>query len=169
MQSFDLIAHLLRQRGWSRANFGPETVRGPKGPLAHLKKEIEELEEAPDGLEEWIDIAKLAFDGAMRAGYTPQQICQGLGAKQEENELRPWPNWRDLPPDTAVEHIRTEESQPERSCHTCAFSSWPEADSLPLCRHPKVLAQHQFSLRANVAVRDFCTEKRILWESQTVE
>ena len=102
--AFDLVAHLERQRAFSLQTFGP----GPRvsGLLDHLLKEMAEVEARPDDVFEWIDIVLLAFDGAWRAGYTPEQIAEALEAKQLRNETRHWPDWRTADPDKAVEHVK---------------------------------------------------------------
>lgn len=103
----NLIDHLRRQFKFSAATFGPPpqgaTVHGV---LDHIRKEIAEIEASPNDLEEWIDVAMLAFDGAYRSGHTPEQIAAALEAKQTKNEGRAWPDWRTHDPDKGVEHIR---------------------------------------------------------------
>ncbi len=97
-------AHLDHQREWSRHTFGP----GPRtaGVLDHIGKEIEEVRAAPHDLGEWVDVLILAFDGALRAGWEPQQIIDAIKAKQATNEARTWPDWRTAPTDRAIEHDR---------------------------------------------------------------
>lgn len=100
-----MIAHLHRQRNWSIRTFGPGARTA--GVIDHIRKELKEIEESPKDLSEWIDVAILAFDGAWRAGYTPEQIAAELVAKQAKNEGRTWPDWRTMPEDQAIEHDRT--------------------------------------------------------------
>lgn len=100
----DLIKHLHRQRDWSQRTFGPGDRT--EGVLDHIRKELEEIEAEPGDLSEWIDVAILAFDGAWRSGYSPEQIVEALVAKQEKNESREWPDWRTAEPGKAIEHIR---------------------------------------------------------------
>lgn len=59
-------SHLAGQRRWSEATFGP----GPRtlGITAHIRKELQEIEDDPTDLTEWIDVAILALDGAWRTG-----------------------------------------------------------------------------------------------------
>lgn len=102
-QTFDLITHLHRQKKWSQETFGPGARLA--GVLDHIQKEIEEVRSKPTDLEEWIDLVLLSFDGAWRAGYSPEEITLALNAKQTKNESRNWPDWRDAPPDKAIEHI----------------------------------------------------------------
>lgn len=107
-ESFDMRAHLQRQRDWSGKTFGP----GPrtKGVIDHIRKELCEIEADPSDISEWIDVTILALDGAWRAGHTPDQIIAALVAKQVKNEARNWPNWRTSDPNKAIEHVRTDRS-----------------------------------------------------------
>lgn len=104
-------AHLQRQREWSERTFGPG--KRTKGVQDHITKEFVEIldDEAagkPSG-PEWIDVVILALDGAWRAGLTPEEILQGIHAKQDRNEARVWPDWRGRSEDEAIEHDRTRE------------------------------------------------------------
>jgi len=103
--TFDLVAHLHRQREFSERTFGP----GPrtKGVLDHIRKELGEVEKDPADLEEWVDVVLLALDGAWRAGHEPEDIAAGIKAKQAKNEARKWPDWRTADRDKAIEHDRT--------------------------------------------------------------
>ena len=98
--------HIMRQRDWSTRTFGPPTVRGPLGPLDHIRKELDEIEADPHDVGEWVDVIILAFDGAWRAGHEPIDILRAVHAKQARNELRTWPDWRGTDPDKAIEHVR---------------------------------------------------------------
>lgn len=100
----DLVAHLHRQRAFSLTTFGP----GPRtaGVVAHIRKELVEIEADPADLMEWIDVAMLALDGAWRAGHEPAAIALALATKLTRNELRTWPDWRTATPDTPIEHVR---------------------------------------------------------------
>lgn len=104
--SLDLIdkTYLELLRDWSYRTFGP----GPRthGILKHIKKEILEIEETPYELEEWVDIAMLALDGALRSGHPPAEIIKALHDKLLENKQRVWPNWREGDQNTPIEHIR---------------------------------------------------------------
>lgn len=110
-------AHIAHQREWSTATFGPRDLRGPLGPLAHIRKELDEVAADPTDLEEWVDVLILAFDGAWRAGHEPQQIIDGIKAKQAKNEARDWPDWRGVPADQAIEHVRSTEPDADERCH----------------------------------------------------
>src|SRR5690349_12235730 len=93
-------AHLANQRAWSERTFGPGTRL--LGVLDHIRKELCEIEAAPDDVEEWVDVIILAFDGAWRAGWEPQQIIDAIKAKQAKNEARTWPDWRTMSADQAI-------------------------------------------------------------------
>lgn len=107
----ELADHLQRQRDWSFDTFGPPPDGKPgdrniAGTLDHLKKELTEVEQNPVDVEEWIDIVILAFDGALRMGWTPGEIAAALALKQHKNEMRQWPDWRTAAPGKAIEHVR---------------------------------------------------------------
>lgn len=110
--SFDLIRHLHRARHFSFKTFGPPNKPRPAGQspasgvIDHLSKELVEVAAAPHDLEEWADVMILAMDGALRMGYTPEQIAGALSIKQRKNELRQWPDWRKATPGKAIEHVR---------------------------------------------------------------
>ena len=80
MQQFDLIAHLYRQRAFSRATFGPGARTA--GVLDHICKELKEIEAKPDDLSEWVDLILLALDGAWRraesCGFSIEVVVAAL-------------------------------------------------------------------------------------------
>lgn len=92
---------LHRQVAFSSRTFGP----GPRalGIVDHIRKELREIEAAPGDLEEWIDVALLALDGAWRSGASPEAVCRALVAKLAKNEQRAWP--APGAQDQAIEHI----------------------------------------------------------------
>jgi len=101
---FDLPAFIRRQRAWGEETFGPgeRTI----GITKHIAKELDEIRADPSDLEEWVDVIQLALCGAWRMGYSPEQICAAILAKQDKNEARDWPDWRTVPHDSPVEHIK---------------------------------------------------------------
>lgn len=99
-------AHLAHQREWSEDTFGPG--KRTLGVIDHIRKELDEIAAEPDDIEEWVDVIILAFDGAWRAGWEPQQIIDAIKAKQAKNERRSWPDWRTASADEAIEHVRGE-------------------------------------------------------------
>jgi Protein of unknown function (DUF550) len=102
-----MIELLRRQWKFSVRTFGP--YNNVAGIIDHIKKELVEVEADPSDLEEWIDIAILAFDGALRQGFTPQQVVRGYEAKLAKNKQRTWPDWRTADLGKAIEHVRDED------------------------------------------------------------
>jgi hypothetical protein len=100
---FDLVAHLDRQHTFSERTFGPG--ERTEGVLKHICEEILEVASNPHDVTEWIDIVILAFDGALRMGFSPWQIANALAAKQAKNEARKWPDWRTAEPGKPIGHI----------------------------------------------------------------
>lgn len=106
---------LDEQREFSWETFGsPEEHRESgrtgspvAGVIDHIRKELVEIEEGSDE-NEWIDVIILAFDGALRDGWTPEQIITGYHSKMAINKARKWPDWRTAEPGKAIEHIRDE-------------------------------------------------------------
>lgn len=97
-----LVEYIRRHEQWSLKTFG-HGVR-TKGITSHIRKELLEIEAAPHDVEEWIDVVILALDGAWRAGYGPEQICNALEAKQAKNFLRTYP--MPVSDDHPSEHVR---------------------------------------------------------------
>lgn len=89
----DLVEHLKRQAEWSARTFGPGRLLGV---VDHIRKELREIEQEPTDLKGWIDVAILALDGAWQA----------------KNEAREWPDWRTLPNDVAIEHVKERPAPP---------------------------------------------------------
>lgn len=107
---FDLKTHLRRQIAFSLKTFGPG--RRTQGVCDHIRKELNEIERAPNDVNEWVDVILLAFDGAWRSGATEDQIIAALAAKQAINEQRDWPDWRTADLNKAIEHTRTTDGSP---------------------------------------------------------
>lgn len=121
----DAVTYLTRQSVFSRATFGPGART--KGLTEHIKEELKEIEEAETldlKVEEWADVAILAFDGLMRAvreefldnyngrlshDMVAETAWARIRYKQQVNELRDWPDWRGSKEDEAINHIRGEE------------------------------------------------------------
>lgn len=104
MSYFNMIAIMQRQKEFSKKTFGPH--QRTAGIIDHIKKELIEIEQDPKDLNEWIDVALLAIDGAWRAGYSPAEIAAAYIAKIAKNEQRSWPDWRTVPENLAIEHIK---------------------------------------------------------------
>ena len=84
-------AALTEQHAWSLATFGPGRLT--RSITNHIRRELDEVEEAPGDVTEWVDITILAFEGALRAGHTPAQVIAAWHAKQSLNRSRTWPGW----------------------------------------------------------------------------
>lgn len=100
----DLTTILARQRAFSLATFGPDYR--PQQAIDHIVRELTEIEADPRDIKEWIDVAIIGLDGAMRCGYTPEQVAQALIDKIAINETRTWPDWRSADPNLAIEHVK---------------------------------------------------------------
>lgn len=115
-KSLDLIDHIRnRQIPFSKQTFGPGSRAN--GVLDHIEKEIEEVREDPEDVEEWIDIVMLGLDGAWRSlqgrvseEEIPNLIAAVISGKQTKNERRQWPDWRTQDLDKAICHDRTGDS-----------------------------------------------------------
>lgn len=99
--------HIDRQRAWSDETFGPG--QRAKGVVAHIKKELAEIEEDPSDIKEWVDVIVLAIDGATRQGHSGDELVVAYHAKMRENREREWPDWRQFSEDEPIEHVRASE------------------------------------------------------------
>ena len=103
------------QEDWSEKTFGTSSVRGPLGPLKHLKKEIEtelipNIEKGIHDPEEYCDLLFLIFDAARRSGMSYMDLIIGAFKKLSKNKARTWPDWRTLTDHTnPVEHDRSKD------------------------------------------------------------
>lgn len=98
-----LDSFLLTQRHWSAKTFGLGAGRW-RGIVAHVEKELREIERDPLDLEEWIDVIILGFDGAWRTGASNHAIIAALFAKQAKNRQREWVVSEDE--SVPAEHVR---------------------------------------------------------------
>jgi hypothetical protein len=89
---------------WSEKTFG-DLRRGPQGPLKHLVKEVQEVLQKPDDLEEYADCIFLTLDAARRAGFTLDQLMLALEKKLVKNKARTWPPI-DYTSDEPKEHVK---------------------------------------------------------------
>jgi hypothetical protein len=99
---FDMAAFFDAKAAWSLATFGPGDRY--EGVVAHIRKELGEIEKDPTDLVEWVDVALLAMDGAWRAtGADGERFVEALLAKHRENLARKWAR---PGPDGVIEHVR---------------------------------------------------------------
>ena len=108
MQRFEALA--ADHAAWSQSTFGSDAVRDWTGPLAHLGKELREIEAQPMDREEWADALLLLLDASRRAGFNAQGLLLAAEYKLAINKNRDWqkPN-----ADGSVEHDRTKQSEGE--------------------------------------------------------
>jgi len=100
-----LAHHIARHNDWSMTTFGPGNRT--EGLTKHIAKELDEIREVNGtDLYEWIDVIILAIDGALRSGFSPQQISDALDDKQTINENRKWPDWRTVKEGQPIEHVK---------------------------------------------------------------
>ena len=100
----DFNSFAVSYAAWSQETFGPDSQRGPIGPLNHLKKEVQnELLIDPHDREEYADAFMLILDAARRAGFDHHSLLEAAFEKLEINKTRKWqaPN-----PDGSIEHVR---------------------------------------------------------------
>lgn len=116
---------------WSHRTFGP----GPRtlGVVAHIRKEIAEIEDEPADLSEWADLVILALDGCWRAMIdwanphdvpsartwheVEDDLCDLLFCQTDERDLTHWPDFDAIHellaeiegPETQIESVLTEE------------------------------------------------------------
>lgn len=60
-----IAEYMTHASTWSFRTFGPG--QRTRGVVAHIRKEIEEIEDAPADISEWADLTILALDGCWRA------------------------------------------------------------------------------------------------------
>ena len=117
----DLKQHLMRQMAFSKATFGHGTRTA--GVIDHIRKECQEVLDSGGSSDEWVDLVILSLDGLTRQLSfcnegthrikTSEQIaklaCDMIVGKQDRNENRTWPDWRQMSADKAIEHDRSGE------------------------------------------------------------
>lgn len=111
----NLREHLMRQMAFSHQAFGPG--ERTHGILDHMRKEMKEVADANGEASEWVDLVLLSLDGlTRRLAYVngergdpfrvAETACRMIQAQQSRNEARTWPDWRTIPKNKAIEHIR---------------------------------------------------------------
>jgi len=100
---FRLDDFIDRYTLWSQQAIGPG--QRTEGVLRHIEKEVQEVRENPDDLEEWIDLINLAIDGATRRGFSSKDIIKGLLDKFMKLQDR---KFNQVSEDQPCEHIRGE-------------------------------------------------------------
>ncbi len=86
---------------WSAKQFGAN--RGVKGPIAHLIKELKELEENPVDILEHADVLLLVLDIMSQAHKDVDTVIDAAFFKLDINRNR---EWGEPDEDGCVEHVR---------------------------------------------------------------
>ena len=86
---------------WSVKTFG---IRGPIGPLRHLKSECEEAIEHPEDISEFADMFLLLQDAASRAGHKMSSVYNAALSKHVVNIERKWPPLGEINDQGFTEH-----------------------------------------------------------------
>lgn len=88
VNALDFNTYLERHVEWGWKTFGtPAEGRGPKGPLDHVLKEVQEIMANPSDVTEWVDAIILTIDGFIRAGGTGEvlkldRVCYLAGVER---------------------------------------------------------------------------------------
>ena len=100
-----IVDYLEKQKEWSSNTFG--NGKRTLGIIKHIQKELIEIEECPEDLQEWIDVIILAMDGYWRHGGNPKDLMGKLVEKQciDFSRNYPFPTSENEP----SEHIRINE------------------------------------------------------------
>lgn len=101
MDRFERLA--ADHAAWSQEQFGSDSYRDWRGPLAHLRKELSEIENQPHDRFEWADAFLLLLDSARRAGINATGLLIAGEDKLGINKSREWGDPND---DGSVEHVR---------------------------------------------------------------
>jgi len=116
---------------WSKKTFGPTENRSIDGVIEHIRKELDEVQEAAKELTEnqsspvgsfsgaverqkltsqftleVADIIILAMELAHVMGVGASHMCAMLTKKQDVNSMREWPDIDDQEPGKPIEHVR---------------------------------------------------------------
>jgi len=99
---------------WQKKTFGPHNKS--IGIVDYIRKELVEIEENPNDLEEWIDLMFLSFGGAadtvkyhhpkLSTEEIVSVVLSAFKFKLKKNKARNWPDWRTAEPGKAIEHIK---------------------------------------------------------------
>ena len=97
----EFLRFQIEAHRWSEQTFG--VARSPDGPIAHLVKEVKELQQNPYDIMEYADCLMLILDAASNASITGDKLLEAAWEKLEINRQRDW----GIPDaDGVVEHRR---------------------------------------------------------------
>jgi len=80
---------IIQYRDWNFAKFGDDGPRTERI-VNHIKSELEEVLADPKDILEWVDVMLFAWQGALRAGHSPEEIVDGVVEKMAKNKHRHW-------------------------------------------------------------------------------
>ena len=72
---------------WAKKTFKDSSISST---IAHLRDEIDEIEESPDEIEEWADVIILYMNAAYYSGHSMDDILIAVHKKFEKNKNRSW-------------------------------------------------------------------------------
>ena len=100
--TFNIENYIKKQKDWIDRQF-PDVTQ--EAIIKHIKKELSEIEEDLNDVEEWVDVIILAIHGALKIeGVTPEVLALELISKQRKNFQRKWPEKYDI--NEPVEHVK---------------------------------------------------------------
>lgn len=74
--------------------------------LGAIRAQLTIVQKDPADTLAWSLIIDTATDGMRLAGANDEAIISALVAKQTKNEGRQWPDWRTMPVDASINHVR---------------------------------------------------------------
>lgn len=123
-----MVKLLTEHAEWSQATFGTDAVRGPNGPLEHLKDEVVEAQAKPHDILEFADCFLLLMDALRRAKHTPDQLLEAAVKKLHINKTeRKWETPVD--PDSPVYHVPEEEYEESVAAVQSAIENFERVQS----------------------------------------
>ena len=107
--NIDLLQKIWDEQSiFSQKTFGSDEIKGPIGSLKHLEKEVKEVQEHPDDLEEYVDCFLLLLDATRRSKNSLLDLLSTAYCKLQKNKKRKWPPIDKNNLDVDVGHIKEE-------------------------------------------------------------
>lgn len=73
---------------------------------AYVAFAVEDAARAPQDVKAWALVAARACEAGALRGFLRSAVLAAVIDKQARNELRTWPDWRGLPADAPIEHVK---------------------------------------------------------------
>lgn len=124
---------------WQHETFGPlQTLEGIRD---HMRREVKEIEDAPEDRTEPIDLIMLGISYLRKLGLDAAEIVALWQQRMVALKGRTWPDWRTADPDKAIEHHRKPMPTQEEldDCYgqgLAARPSEPQAQQPDIYSHP---------------------------------